>query len=154
MYKRFWALLLSCLLVVLCGCADEPAEPVTLTRDIATFDGEGYTLTYPACFTLVGQTDKMVNFAVEGANMAFAVTIEENPYGAHDIAEYPDLMGIYNSVTILNDHSFAVERYQPNILSAYYLYAMTAQHTYLLEYNFGGTEEQRDIASLFAIDVK
>lgn len=140
------------LAAALFGCAEEPTAPVALTNETAVYEGEGYTLTYPACFTLVGETKKMVNFAASGRNMAFTVTIEDNPHGAREIEEYPDLMGIYDGVKFLNEHSFAVERYQPNVLSAYYLYAMTADVAYLLEYHFGGTEEQRAMEPLFAID--
>lgn len=148
-------LALFCALVLLfslSACGGEPPAPVELTTDTVTYEGEGYVLTYPACFTMVQETPKMVNFTVSGGTMAFTVSVEENPYGAQKIEDYPDMMGIYSGVTILNDHSFGVEKHQEGVLSAYYLYAMTADTTCLLEYNYGGSEEQRQMAALFAID--
>lgn len=152
MFRRIFALMLLCLF--LAGCSAPENTPVELTDETAVYEGEGYTLTYPACFELVGKTANMVNFAVPGGHMAFTLTAEDNPYGAHKIEEYPELMGIYSGVEILNAHSFGVDKFKENFLSAYYLYTMTEDTTYLLEYNFGGTKEQRAMAKLFAVELK
>ncbi len=153
--KRIAVAALAALLALLfggCGGAAEPTQPTPLTRETAVYEGEGYRLTYPACFTPVQETARMVNFTVSGRNMAFTLSVEENPYGERSIEEYPRLMGIYGAKT-LDVHSFGVEKYQPGVLSAYYLYAFSGGTQYLLEYNFGGEEEQRALEDLFAVEI-
>lgn len=141
-----WLLLLSG-----CGGAAE-TPPTPLTREVAVYEGDGYRLTYPACFTPVQETARMVNFTVSGRSMAFTLSAEENPYGERAIEDYPRLMGIYGA-RVLDNSSFGVEKYQPGVLSAYYLYAFSADTQYLLEYNFGGEEEQRALEELFAVEI-
>lgn len=135
-----------------CGGTAETTEITPLTREVSVYEGEGYRLTYPACFTPVQETARMVNFTVSGRSMAFTLSVEENPYGERAIDEYPRLMGIYGAKT-LDAHSFGVEKYQPGVLSAYYLYAFSGSTQYLLEYNFGGEEEQRALEELFAVEI-
>lgn len=144
----------AALLALLAGCGGttEPTDAMPLTRETAVYEGEGYRLTYPVCFTLVQETARMVNFTVSGRNMAFTLSVEETPYGERAIDEYPRLMGIYGA-QVLDAHSFGVEKYQPGVLSAYYLYAFSGNTQYLLEYNFGGEEEQRALEELFAVEI-
>ena len=141
-------------LLLLAGCADQKTAPREYGGETAVLQGEGYTLTYPACFQPVGNTGKMVNYAVAGDNLIFTLTEEENPYGLLPVEEYPDRMGIYLPVTPLGGRSFGVEKYQPGALSAYYVYAFTEDTMYLLEYNFGGEESQRALERLFRIEME
>lgn len=145
------AALLAALL--LAGCADQKTAPREYGGETAVLQGEGYVLTYPACFQPVGETEKMVNYSVPGDNMIFTLTAEENPYGLLPVAEYPDRMAIYSDVVFLDGRSFGVEKYQPGVLSAYYVYAFTEDTVYLLEYNFGGQESQRALEGLFRVEI-
>lgn len=150
---RIVPILLICIL--LAGCAADPAaSPREYGDGTATLQGDGYVLTYPACFQPVGDAGKMVNYAVPGDNLIFTLTAEQNPYGLRQIGEYPRLMAIYSDIIPLDDRSFGVEKYQPGLLSAYYVYAFTEDTMYLLEYNFGGQESQRALEGLFRIEVE
>ena len=151
--RRIFSVLLLCLFLVGCHAAP-PTEPAPLTEEVATYQGEGFRLTYPACFSLARETGDMLSFTAQGRNMVFSLTWEENGYGAHAIEEYPTLMGIYEDVTVLDAHSFAVEKYLPDVLSGYYRYTVTEDTVYLLEYNYGGSEEERAMQSLFFMDVE
>ena len=148
---RIVAVLLICLL--LAGCTAPAVTPREYGAETATLQGEEYVLTYPACFQPVGDTGKMVNYSVAGENMIFTLTAEENPYGLLSVEEYPDRMAIYSPIIPLDDRSFGVEKYQPGQLSAYYVYAFTEDTMYLLEYNFGGEESQRELERLFRIEI-
>ena len=151
--RRIFLLLFLCSFLV--GCHAAPStEPTPLTREVAIYQGDGFRLTYPACFSLARETADMLSFAAEGRHMVFSLTWEENGYGAHAIEEYPALMGIYEGVMVLDAHSFAVEKYLPNVLSGYYRYTVTEDTVYFLEYNYGGREEERAVQSLFHMDVE
>lgn len=141
------------LCVTLGGCAaGEETSLCAYSQETAVYEGADYRLTYPACFSLVKDTGKMAYFAVEGENMAFTLTAEENPYGERDIADYPEWMGIYTGVEFLREDAFGVEKYQPGILSGYYLYTFINNKIYLIEYNYAGEEAQRALQSLFRVE--
>lgn len=154
MVRKKWMALWAALLLLLTGCADAPAtEQPPLTQEVAVWEGDGYRLTYPACFHLSQQTTRTLYFTVDGRNMAFTLALEENPYGVQEVAEYPRLMGIYGA-QVLDAHSFGVERYQAGVLSGYYLYAFSADTQYMLEYNYSGAEDERAVQALFAVTVE
>ena len=151
----FLALLLTVTLLASCRKAEEtPADGAPLSHDLATYEGADYILTYPACFTLVRDTGVMAEFAVKGGNMAFSLTFEENTYGTADMAELPDAMGIYNGVVPIDERSFGVEKYIPDMLSAYFLYTAVGERLYMIEYTFAGSEEQRGLEPLFRVEKK
>lgn len=153
MFRRVLALLLVgvCLLA---GCAAPASERQPLTDEVAVHEGEGYRLTYPAAFSLTRETGEALFFTAKGYTMAFSITREDNPYGLVPAEEYLEMMGIYDGVVPVDSHAFAVEKHIPNMLSAYLLYTFSEEYIYLLEYTYGGTEEERALASLFSVETK
>ncbi len=63
------------------------------------------------------------------------------------------MMGIYDGVVAVNDHSFAVEKHISNMVSGYFLYTFDEEYIYLLEYNYDGTEEARALAASFRVSI-
>ena len=152
MYRRICALLLA-LLCLFAGCQKQTVtEPLTLTDEVAVYEGEGYRLSYPAFFSMTRQAENTVYFTATGADMVFSLTREENPYGVLPIEEYLDEMSIYDGVKLIDDHSFAVEKHIPNMVSGYFLYTVDKEYIYLLEYNYDGTETARALAARFAVE--
>ncbi len=153
MYRRILALLFA--LLCLAGCSPaEPTDPPALDTAVAQYEGDAFTLTYPAVFTLTRETGEAWYFTAEGHNIAFSLTREKNVYGTHPIEDYPDKMGIYSGAAAVDDTSFAVEKHIDNMLSGYFLYTVSEEYIYLLEYNYGGTAEEKALAALFAVHVK
>lgn len=153
MFRRVFAW--SLVFLLLGGCKPAPkTEPPVLTEEVALHEGEGYRLTYPALFTLSRKTEEALYFTAEGATIAFSLTREENPYGLLPIEEYPAKMGVYDGVTAVNDHAFAVEKHIPDMLSGYFLYTFDEEYIYLLEYNYGGSDEEKKLATLFRVETK
>lgn len=154
MYRRIGALLLV-LLCLFTGCQKQSTtESPTFTDDVAVYEGEGYRLSYPAFFSLTREAANTVYFTAEGADMVFSLTREENPYGMLPIEEYLDKMSIYDGVKILDDRSFAVEKHIPDMVSGYFLYTFDEEYYYLLEYNYDGTQEARELATRFAVTIE
>ena len=147
-------LVLLVLTLFFAGCAPKTQTcPPALDDATAVYEGEGFTLTYPAVFTLTRATGEAWYFIAEGHTMAFSLTREENTYGTLPIEEYPDAMSIYDGVTLIDDTAFAVEKHIDDMLSGYFLYTVGEEHIYLLEYNYGGTAEEKALAPLFAVDI-
>ena len=152
MYRRICALVFA-MLCLLAGCQKQtPAAPPVFTDDVAVYEGEGYRLSYPAFFSLTREAESAVYFTAEGADMVFSLTREENPYGVLPIEEYLDKMSIYDGVTLIDDHSFAVEKHIPEMVSGYFLYTFDEEYMYLLEYNYDGTEKARELATRFSVE--
>lgn len=153
MCRRILALFLA--LLCLAGCSPQTEYcPPALEDTVAYYEDEEFTLTYPAVFTLARKTGETWYFTAEGHTVAFSLTREENTYGVHPIAEYPEKMGIYSGAVVLNDTAFAVEKHIDNMLSGYFLYTVSEKHIYLLEYNYGGTAEEKALSELFSVEVK
>ena len=152
MRYRMLVLFLVCLLLLV-GCTATPAELPPLTEEVAVYETADYRLTYPAVFTLTREAEDAVYFTAEGRTMVFSLTREENPYGLLSVEGYCDAAGIYDGVISLDTHAFAVEKHLPDMLSGYFVYAFSQEELYLLEYNYGGTEEERALASLFEITI-
>ncbi len=152
MYRRICAWLVASILLFV-GCQKQsPPPPPPLTADTAVYEGEGYRVSYPAVFALTRETAETVYFTAAGYSLAFSLTREANPHGLLPIEELLDKMSIYDGVKIIDDRSFAVEKHLPNMLSGYFLYTFTEEHIYLLEYNYGGTEEEKALANLFSVE--
>lgn len=152
MYRRICAALIACVLLF-GGCQKQSTPPPPpLTADTAVYEGEGYRLTYPAVFTLTRETAETVYFTADGYSLAFSLTREANPHGLLPVEELLDAMGIYDGVVAVSDRAFAVEKHIPNMLSGYFLYTFTEKYIYLLEYNYGGTEEEKALAKLFSVE--
>ncbi len=153
MRRRIFAVLLALLCLAGCSPATEYTPP-TLDDTVAYYEGDGFTLGYPAVFTLTRETGETWYFTAAGHTMAFSLTREKNIYGTHPIEEYPDQMGIYSGVTAVSDTAFAVEKHIDNMLSGYFLYTVSEEYIYLLEYNYGGTAEERALSQRFSVEVK
>ena len=148
------ALALLVMLLFLAGCTPKKqTDPPVLNDAVTVYEGEGVTLTYPAVFNCARQTEETWYFTAEGYTIAFSLTREPNTYGVHPIEAYPDKMGIYSGAVVQNDTAFSVEKHIDNMLSGYFLYTVSEEYIYLLEYNYGGTAEERALASLFAVDI-
>ena len=151
--RRVFPLLVTMLFLI--GCAPTVQTcPPALDEAVAVYEGDGFTLTHPAVFDLVRETGETWYFTAEGHTMAFSLTREENTYGSHTIEEYPEVMGIYSGVVAVSDTSFAVEKHIDNMLSGYFLYTVSEEYIYLLEYNYSGNEEERGLSPLFSVEVK
>ena len=150
MYRRIFVLLLALLCLVGCSPTVQTCPPA-LDDTVAHYEGDGFTLHYPAVFTLTRETGEAWYFTAEGHTVAFSLTREKNTYGTHAIEDYPEKMGIYSGVTVVSDPSFAVEKHIDNMLSGYFLYTVSEAYIYLLEYNYGGTAEERALSNVFSI---
>jgi len=152
MYRR----ILTCLaaLLLLSGCASpSPSIPSTWDGTVSTYENEAFSLSYPTGFSLAREAAETWYFTAEGHTAAFSLTRENNLYGVCQAEEYADAAGIYDGVTVLSDTAFAVEKHIDNMLSGYFLYTVSEECVYVLEYNYGGSEEERALSALFAVTV-
>lgn len=153
MCRRILALLL--VFVCLAGCSPAAEHtPPALDNTVTQYAGDGFTLHYPAVFSLTRETGEAWYFTAEGHTMAFSLTREKNVYGIHAIEDYPEKMGIYSGVTVVSDTAFAVEKHIDNMLSGYFLYTIDEEYVYLLEYNYGGTAEEKALSKRFSVEKK
>ncbi|MBE6758319.1 MAG: hypothetical protein E7552_07240 [Ruminococcaceae bacterium] len=151
MYRRIFVILLALLCLVGCVPVSPQVSPA-LDDTVSQYEGDGFVLTHPAVFTLARETGESWYFTAEGHTVAFSLTREVNTYGMHSIEEYPEKMGIYSGVTVVDDSSFAVEKHIDDMLSGYFLYTVSEEYVYLLEYNYGGTAEERALSKRFAVE--
>ncbi len=153
MYRRIFALVFA--LICLVGCSPAAPNALPCLNDaVATYEGDGFTLTYPAVFTLARETGETWYFTAEGYTVAFSLTREKHTFGALPAAEYAEAQGIYDGVTAISDTSFAVEKHIDNMLSGYFLYTVSEEYVYILEYNYGGKDEEKALSELFLVEVK
>jgi hypothetical protein len=160
--KRLVPLVLAFILL-LSGCGalvpiaeEEDAQPVfTDNEDVSSFgsEDEGFRLTYPSGFTLTSSGDDYYRFTDEENDLSITLSIEENTFSGLSAEEYPGAMDMDMYSRMLSENSFDRDIYAKGESSYYYLYTLTDDNIYCVEYAYNGEENEDSLIDILNLEV-
>ena len=160
--KRHIPILLA-LMLLLSGCSSfvpiaeekEQSAPQLTEEDVSSFgsEDEGFCLTYPSSFTLTSSGDDYYEFKDEENDLSITLSIEENKFSGLSAEEYPQAMDMEMYSKMLSDNGFDRDIYVKDDSSYYYIYKLTDDNIYCLEYAYNGDENEDDLIDLLNLEV-
>lgn len=159
--KRLFFLVLACL-ILFAGCSsaasenDEPAGEIPITgSDVTSFGSEndGFCLTYPAGFSLTSSGADYYEFTNEKSDDSIKLSIEKNTFSGLPVNEYPKALDVEMYAKMRSDNSFDRDIYVKDEESHYYLYTLTDENIYCVEYAYSGEENQDELIDMLSLEV-
>ena len=160
--KRALPLILA-LILLLSGCSTlvpmaekkEAASGEIPVGGVSSFGSEdkGFRLTYPSSFTLTSSGDDFYEFKDEEKDLSLKLSIEENNFSGLSAEEYPQAMDMEMYSKVLSDNGFDRDIYVKNDSSYYYIYRLTDDNIYCLEYAYNGVEDEDELIDLLDLEV-
>ncbi len=160
--KRLVLLAVICAML-LSGCGimtqesgESHAPPVSASEtEVSSFGSEddGFLLTYPASFTLTDSGKDYYEFKDEDKDLSIKLSIAENRFSGLSAQEYPEAMDVDMYSKMLSSNSFDRDIYVKDDSSYYYIYTLTDDNIYCLEYAYNGEENEDDLIDLLNLEV-